>query len=208
MAALLVSARAYAHFPGDEWALLELRQWRGGWLDDAAIALSVIGLGGVGLAGLSISWVTMAAVALQTGRHMWADALFLTVAVLAPAINLGLKELTARPRPDAALALVEESGYAFPSSHAVFAAAFFGALIHVLNSIGKPQRSSPRWDTVRWAAQGTLLLLIVAVGLSRVWLGVHWPSDVIGGFLFGTLYLAALVAVRKTVETRRQHNRI
>ena len=203
MAALLTVARVYATFPGDEWALLGLRQWRGGWLDDAAITLAGLFWENLGvvivpplvLAGTFMLW------GLRTG------ALLIAATPLAPVINLGLKELAARPRPDAALALVEETGYAFPSGHAVFAAAFLGASIYVLNGINVPDGCS--WcHHLRRATQGALALLILAVGASRVYLGVHWPSDVIGGFLFGTLYLAVLIAVRQAVETRRQGNRI
>ena len=199
VAGLLGLARAFGAFPGDEWALLELRQWRGGWPDDAAIALSAIGLGGIGLGVIGIPWIPLVAVGGLCGVGRWADTLFLLAALAALGINLGLKELAARPRPDPALALVEETGYAFPSGHAAFAAAFFGALIILLG----------RWrclegrPALRLTAQGALLLLLLGVGASRVWLGVHWPSDVIGGFLFGALYLAALVAIRRMVEARR-----
>ena len=207
MAALLGLARAYAHFPGDQCALLELSRWRGGWPDDTAIIVSPIGTGGVGRGGLLVPWIPIVASLGLLGLRRWADALFLAAAALAPVINLGLKELAARPRPDAALALVEETGYAFPSGHAVFAAAFLGASIYVLNGINVPDGCS--WcHHLRRATQGALALLILAVGASRVYLGVHWPSDVIGGFLFGALYLAALVAVRQAVATRRQGNRI
>ncbi len=198
VAAMLGLARAFDTFPGDEWALLELRQWQGGWPDDAAIALSAIGWGGIGLGGIGIPWIPSVAVVGLLGVRRWADALFLSAALLGPAVNLALKELAARPRPDAALALVEETGYAFPSGHAVFAAVFFGALIILLG----------RWRyldgrlALRLTAQGALLLLLLGVGASRVWLGVHWPSDVIGGFLFGALCLAALVAIRRMVEAR------
>ena len=129
----------------------------------------------------------------------WKESLFLAATSLAPIVNLGLKELVARPRPDVQLALVEESGYAFPSGHAVFAAAFFGALMVLLG----------RWPCLtrrtilRLALQAALALLIVGVGASRVYLGVHWPSDVIAGFLFGGLYLCVLVVVRGLIEIWR-----
>ena len=201
MAAMLGLARVYGAFPGDEWVLLEVRQWRVEWLDDAARAVSTIGAGGVGWAGLAVPWIPVVAAAGLLSARRWADALLLSSAALAPLVNLGLKELAARPRPDAALALIEETGYAFPSGHAVFAAAFCGALIYVLNGTSVPGGSG-RLHILRRAAQAALLLLILAVAASRVYLGVHWPSDIVGGFLFGALYVAALVAIRRTVEAR------
>lgn len=198
MAAMLGLARVYGAFPGDEWALLELRHWRGAWLHDAAMAVSTIGAGGIGWAGLAVPWIPVVAAAGLLGMRRWADALFLLSATLAPVVNLGLKELASRPRPDIALALVEEAGYAFPSGHAAFAAAFFGALI-VLMGRWRWLDNRPR---LRLALQVGLAALVLCIGASRVYLGVHWPSDVIGGFLFGALYLAALVAIRRAVEAR------
>lgn len=198
MVLLLAMASVYATFPGDEWALRELRQLRTGWLDVLAVAVSTLSQGGIGW-WLAIPWVPIAVVAIALAMRRWADAAFLAVSSLAPVVNLGLKELVARPRPDADLWLVMETGFAFPSGHSVFAASFLGALIWVT---GRPGTLDSR-PTVRWAMQAVLLLLILAVGSSRVYLGVHWPSDVIAGFLFGSLYLSVLVSVRHWLERRR-----
>lgn len=195
MAALLALARAHPVFPGDEWALLELRQLRAGWLDFGIGVIYLVALGAIlGLPYIPIGIVIFA------GLRSWSDGLFLTACgILPPVINLGLKELAARPRPDAALALVEETGYAFPSTHSAFVAAFYGALIYLLS----------HWDAfpdhpwLRRAIQGALALLILAIGASRVYLGVHWPSDVIGGFLFGGLCLAALAIARRITQKKR-----
>ena len=195
MAALLALARAHAVFPGDEWALLELRQWRAGWLDLAVEVMYIVGLWAVvGLPYVPIGIVIFAAL------RWWGDGLLMAACgVLPPVINLALKELAARPRPDAVLALVEEEGYAFPSGHAVFAAAFYGALIYLLG----------QWDAfpdrplLRRTIQGALALFILTIGASRVYVGAHWPSDVIGGFLFGGLCLAALVALHQRMQERR-----
>ena len=122
MVAILVLAMVYATFPGDAWALRELLQLRGGWLDGAAMAASALGQGGIGW-GLAFPWVPVAVTATAMAMRRWADAMFLALATLAPALNLGVKELVARPRPDPELWLVAETGFAFPSGHSVFAAA-------------------------------------------------------------------------------------
>ena len=198
MAALLALARAFETFPGEERALLELRLLRAGWLDEAAVVLSGIGKGGIGL-GIAFPWIPTLAATMTLGLRRWADVAFLAAALMASVVNLGLKELAARPRPDPSLALVEEAGYSFPSGHAVFAATFFGALIVLL--VGSDILGGRL--VVRRALMFVLGLLIAGIGASRVYLGVHWPGDVIGGFLFGALYLAALVAIRRMLETRR-----
>ena len=197
-AAILALASVYATFPGDEWALRELKQLRTGWLDDLAVAVSTLGQGGTGW-GLAVPWVPLAALAAGLAMRRWADAVFLAVSTLAPVVNLGIKELVERPRPDMDLWLVMETGFAFPSGHAVFAAAFFGALMVPL--VRWPCLA--RRPVLRLALQAALALLILAVGFSRVYLGVHWPSDVIAGFLFGGLYLLLLASVRHWLERRR-----
>ena len=194
MAALLALARAHPVFPGDEWALLELRQWRAGWLDLAIQILYMAAFGAPSLPYLQIMLVIFVAL----GRR--SDGLLLAASGVLPLLlNLGLKEWVARPRPDAVLALVEETGHAFPSSHTVVATAFYGALIYLLGQWD----AFPNRPALRRAIQGALALLILAVGASRVYVGAHWSSDVIGGFLFGGLCLAALVAGHYAIQRRR-----
>ena len=197
MVLLLAMASMYATFPGDEWALRELKQLRTGWLDDLAVAVSTFDQGGIGWL-LAIPWIPIAVVAVALAMRLWADAAFLAVSALAPVVNLGLKELVERPRPDMDMWLVMETGFSFPSGHSVFAASFLGALVWVT---GRPGTLDSR-PTVRRTTQAVLLLLILAVGFSRVYLGVHWPSDVIAGFLFGGLCLLLLAPVRHWLERR------
>ena len=199
LALALAFARAHESFPGDEWVLLELRGLRANWLDDAAMTVSGMGHAGGGLVP-AIPWVPVAVMAVTLGARRWTDTALLAVSILASPINLGLKELAARPRPDQGWALVEESGYGFPSGHAVVVAVFFGCLIILLE----------RWPildgrlVLRRTVQGVILLLILAVGVSRVYLGVHWPSDVIAGFWFGLLYLLTMFGVRNACSNSRQ----
>ena len=201
--ALVGSARAFDTFPGDQWVLQETVQWRTGWLSDAAIILSVVGEGGIGLGGTGIPWIAIIPVAALLGARRWADALVLSVSMAAGAANLGLKELAVRPRPEAAWALVEETGYSFPSGHAVFAAAFFGALAVLL---GRWEWSARR-PGLLWATRLVLVLAVICVGASRVYLGVHWPSDVIAGWLAGGLYVCILVAGLDRIKVGRQPDR-
>ena len=198
MAGLLALARSYGAFPGDEWALRHFQGLHHSWLDESAIFLAGLFWGHASL--VIAPPVVLAVSQFMRGRR--SDALLLLATPLAPAINLGLKELATRPRPDAALALVEETGYAFPSGHAVFAAVFFGAAIYLLEATGRQPAFANISHSLRRALQFALILLILAVGASRVYLGVHWPSDVFGGFLFGGLCLWVLIAVHRKFQHR------
>ncbi len=195
MATLLALARVHEVFPGDRWALLELSRWRSGQL---TLAVSVIYLAGWGNYLLPYLPIGITAFAAVYGR--WSDGLLLAACgILPPVLNLALKELTARPRPVPSLALVQEMGYAFPSGHTVFVAAFYGALIYLLSHWGV----FPARPMLRWVIQGMLTLFILAVAASRVYLGAHWPSDVIGGLLLGGLCLAALAAGHRAIQARQ-----
>ena len=97
-------------------------------------------------------------------------------------INLLLKEIFARSRPDLAEALRRASGYSFPSGHAMGSMVVFGSLAYVM------ARIHGRWR-LRSATIAALLASILAVGLSRVYLGVHWISDIAAGYVAGMTWL-------------------
>lgn len=101
------------------------------------------------------------------------------------AIEQAGKSLVQRPRPPVALHVVTESSYSFPSGHATASAAFYLALALVAASLG----ASPR---LRRALVVAALLLAACIAWSRVWLGVHYPSDVAAGLLLGGTWAVLL----------------
>jgi undecaprenyl-diphosphatase len=103
------------------------------------------------------------------------------------ALQEGLKQLVARPRPDLWPRLVEVGPYSFPSGHALASATFFPLLAWDLT-----RASGLR---ARWLAVSAAALLSVSIGLGRLYLGVHWPSDVVVGWGIGSLQ--CLAAARK-----------
>lgn len=107
-----------------------------------------------------------------------------------------VKVLIARPRPTLAEVVATAAGYAFPSGHSGQAAAAYGVLAYLIS-----RRLPPRRRPVVWAAATVIVLL---VGFSRVYLGVHWLTDVVGGYLVGTVWLASvLTAATAYGEVRR-----
>lgn len=103
-----------------------------------------------------------------------------------------LKLLVGRDRPLPADRLVDASGSAFPSGHSAQAVALYGVLAAVLVVTSRGRRR--RGLLVAAAAVGAGVLALV-VGASRVYLGVHWPSDVVSGWIVGGAWLVVVLAV-------------
>lgn len=100
--------------------------------------------------------------------------------------NWLIKQLVQRPRPGV-LRLVEESGYSFPSGHSCCSMAFYGLLAIIL-------LARLRGKKRKWIAAG-LGLLVLAIGLSRVYVGVHYASDVLAGWCGGFVWLGCITRI-------------
>ena len=104
------------------------------------------------------------------------------------------KVLAAQPRPPSALHLVSASGYGFPSGHATSAIACWGILVVVL-SAGRPRRVALIGATLA-------ALVVLLVGASRIYLGVHWWTDVTAGLALGGSWLCILCAAFLASQSR------
>ncbi len=102
-------------------------------------------------------------------------------------INQALKFIIKRPRPSD-LFLVVETGYSFPSGHSMVSLSFYGLLIYFIYKYFKNKKLKICLITL-------LSLIIVLIGVSRVYLGVHFVSDVISGFLLSLSYLIIFIKV-------------
>lgn len=101
--------------------------------------------------------------------------------------NQILKRIVARPRPTE-YRIVEELGYSFPSGHSMVSMAFYGLLIYLIyRKVKNPY--------IKWLSCTLLTILIFLIGLSRIYLGVHYASDVIAGFCISAAYLALFTQV-------------
>lgn len=102
-------------------------------------------------------------------------------------INQLLKHIIRRPRPNI-LRLVEESGYSFPSGHSMVSMAFYGIIIYLV------YKNVPN-KYLKWLLISLLSLLILSIGFSRIYVGVHYFTDVAGGFLLGLAYVVIYVNI-------------
>jgi undecaprenyl-diphosphatase len=150
--------------------------------------------------GLVVAAITAAVVVWSGIRRRWGDAAFMVSATAGAAVlTLVAKHLVGRARPETANQLVQVTGAAFPSAHAAEAVACYGALAFLVTIW---RRSI--WVAVSaWASAG---VLAAAIGWSRVYLGVHWLSDVVAGWALGLSWLAVLIsglATYRALESRR-----
>lgn len=107
---------------------------------------------------------------------------------LVTVINQILKFIIQRPRPTRLQHLIAENGYSFPSGHSMVSMAFYGLLIYFAYTKTKNRKR-------RWTICILLAMLILAIGTSRIYLGVHYASDVVGGFALAIIYLYIFIKV-------------
>jgi membrane-associated phospholipid phosphatase len=118
----------------------------------------------------------------------WEALVGLMAALLSAGLNLLVKDLIQRPRPAATLVhvLASLTDSSFPSGHVMFYASFFGFIVFLAFTLLKPS-----WKRSLLLAFFSLLVLLV--GISRIYTGEHWASDVLGAYLLGSLTLVAVI---------------
>lgn len=142
-------------------------------------------IGAIGLGSAAMSaWLIL--------RKKWAELTALAASAGGGILlNLFLKNIFLRPRPDFPNAFYHESGYSFPSGHAMMSVLFYGMTAYLLI------RATKSWKWKISLSMGTLTLILL-IGLSRLALGVHYLTDVLGGWAAG---FAWLIACMMTLET-------
>ncbi len=106
-----------------------------------------------------------------------------------------MKTVFARPRPEVAVRLIEESGWSFPSGHSMNCIVCYGILIYLLRRHCQDRRLVNALTIL-------LSLLILSIGCSRVYVGVHYPTDILGGWSLGLAFLLAATLIYEKAETR------
>ncbi|MEC9373750.1 MAG: phosphatase PAP2 family protein [Planctomycetota bacterium] len=133
-------------------------------------------------------------------ERKWAAAALIVVAVVTGQILVSsLKIAISRDRPDIIPHLVEVSTASFPSGHSSMSAVAYLTLGAMLTRVARRRRT-------KWFVLGVAALMTILIGLSRIYLGVHFPTDVLGGWIVGaswaTLWWFVLLTVRRLSESR------
>ena len=128
-------------------------------------------------------------------RRLKSGVLISLVASVGAYLGLQINHLEGRVRPPLSDWAGTAGGPSFPSGHTTVAAIFAASCAWVIAT-----RVHVGWPRIAlWTAA---VFYAVAVGLSRIWLGVHWPTDVIGGWLYALTWLSASAAVVLTIRKR------
>jgi membrane-associated phospholipid phosphatase len=192
---LSFAAHWISPFPGDLKLTLLFQSYHGRWLLSFMKWVSYLG-GGWQSALLAIACCLILFCRLGTFKAVLGLAAWFSTA-----LSSVFKLMVGSPRPSDSLVhvLAVEQSNGFPSGHAFYAMAFLGLLVYfVLSRIHQP--------VLRSFLSVILVVLIISIGASRVYLGVHWPSDVLGGYLCGavSLGICIYIDIRKTTTFRLQ----
>lgn len=107
--------------------------------------------------------------------------------ILSVVFNSIFKLIFRRNRP-LLIALINESGYSYPSGHAMISILFFGTLSYVISQSDIKYKKILRW---------IIGIFIIVIGITRIYLGVHYASDIIGGYLLGMIVLLIVINIKK-----------
>jgi undecaprenyl-diphosphatase len=178
--------------PWDVAVTNRLQQVNSSGVEKAVNALNWYGrFAPVAVTSLIISIVLMA-------KRRYREAGFvLAVFLLSRSANGILKLAIGSPRPDGDLVRGsgQASGYGFPSGHAMSTLIFIGALIYLLYL-------NDTRNSLRVVALIAGFIFALGMGFSRIYVGAHWPSDVVGAYLWGGIFLVAIIAVYRWLRAR------
>lgn len=177
----------------DTQVLLTIAQWHRPWLDRWMVLVTDLGQ----------PTTLVIASLLLSGLLLWrqrrSETMALAIAALgAVLLNTLLKNLFARDRPELWQRTVDVQFYSFPSGHAMVSLVVFGMIGYLL------AHQFRRWRS--WIA-GLTVLLIGAIGFSRLYLGVHWPTDVLAGYTAGFVWLETCILSLEIWKHRHHRQR-
>lgn len=190
---LSVAAAFTKTFPGDPIVSRWVQDLgASSWMDPAMRMISRLG----GIVPLALLLLATSLVLHARAHH--AQLAVPAMAISGAAIVPLLKFIVDRPRPTTEVVdiLYPVGGLSFPSGHAFTAVAMLGAVFYLARRLCGPNR----YATLALGA--TIGVLILAIGMSRIYLGAHWTSDILGGYLMGGLTLYAVIKGSKAAARR------
>lgn len=189
---LAVLAHTIAYFTFDVTITREVQEFSAGWFDALMRALSWIGF------APQVDLISLAVLVFLYRRGLKWEALVIFVsAVGISVLGLGIKLVVDRPRPSADLVNVisQLSDFSFPSGHVLYFTAFFGFLLFLTFTLLKHSG----WQILLLVILGGMVALI---GLSRIYAGQHWASDVLAAYLLGSVWLTLTVYIYRWGKPR------
>ncbi|HYV94324.1 MAG TPA: phosphatase PAP2 family protein [Chitinophagales bacterium] len=132
-------------------------------------------------------------------KHKWYSIKIPVIGITSPLLMYGLKNIFERQRPLVPL-LHAASGFSFPSGHSLTSMTFYGLIAYIVwERVKNPY--------VKWPVIAALIIFIHLIGFSRIYLRVHYPSDVMAGFALGLIWLVISLYVLRHIE-RYTHKKI
>jgi undecaprenyl-diphosphatase len=147
-----------------------------------------------------VTLVGVIILAIGMALHSWREGLIGAITLIGASIGNSLLKISiARERPDLLEPIIEERGFSFPSGHAALSMVAYGTYGTLAVLVWRS--SLPAW--ARRATVAGCAVLVFLVGLSRIWLGVHYPTDVAAGWIAGAVVVLLSAVVSHRVSTGR-----
>ena len=186
-----VLAAQHETLPGDAWIMswAQDRTYPGEALSDIVRAVTTT--------EVVLATGVLAVMALWLLGYRWEAGVLAVGLVALPLLQAGLKEIIDRPRPMEPLVTLRAgfSSESFPAGHVMSPTLLYGFLLYLAVTTPLPR-------VARWVAGVCSVAVIAVAGPPNVWLGVHWPSDVLGGWAWGLVLAGALAIVIDGVRAR------
>lgn len=175
----------------DTLILQAIKLWHTPWLDQIMFGITFLGQPDI----LTVTSLLLGVWLLIQSRR--SEAATLAIAALGVAgLNFWLKQLFARARPELWERTIDVRYYSFPSGHAMISLVIYGLIGYLL---------ATRFQQWRGWIFSSIVLLIVAIGFSRLYFGVHWPTDILAGYAAGLVWLIACILSLELWRAYRSH---
>jgi len=142
--------------------------------------------------GGTVFLITLAVILLIILKNKILGIKIISNLAISAGLNNILKIIIKRPRP-IGNRLINETGYSFPSGHSMVSMAFYGYIIYIVYKNVKNKK-------IKYTSIVALSILIILIGTSRVFLGVHYITDVIGGYIVAIIYLIVYINSVKKID--------